>query len=98
MTCTRKVHKEHPIGFCLPTGRYTGDHGNSRVTSWQAAKMTARLQAATASSKPILLRVDYEAGHGIGNTKEQQEKENADEWSFLLWQFGLPEFQIPRTQ
>jgi protease II len=31
--------------------------------------MTARLQAATTSGKPILLRVDYEAGHGIGSTK-----------------------------
>jgi prolyl oligopeptidase len=55
--------------------------------------MTARLQAATSGGKPILLRVDYAAGHGIGNTKEQREKEDADEWSFLPWQFGQPEFQ-----
>lgn len=64
-----------------------------RVEPWQSAKMAARLQAATASGKPILLRVDYEAGHGIGSTKRQQEEQTADGWSFLLWQFGMPGFQ-----
>jgi prolyl oligopeptidase len=55
--------------------------------------MTARLQAATTSGKPILLRVDYDAGHGLGSTKSQRDVELADEVAFLLWQFGMPEFQ-----
>jgi len=46
--------------------------------------MTARLQAATTSGKPILLRVDYDAGHGVGSTKTQVEQELADEWSFSV--------------
>jgi prolyl oligopeptidase len=54
-----------------------------RVDSAQAAKMTARLQAAT-SSKPVLLRVDYDAGHGLGSTRAQRDLEFADEMSFLL--------------
>jgi hypothetical protein len=29
----------------------------------------------------------------MGSTKEQQEEETADKWSFLLWQFGEPAFQ-----
>jgi prolyl oligopeptidase len=66
-----------------------------RVEPWQSAKMAARLQAATTGGKPILLRVDYEAGHGIGTTKKQNEEQRADVWAFLLWQFGLPEFQTP---
>ncbi len=70
----------------------TGIH-DPRVDSWQMAKMTARLQAASTSGKPILLRVDYDAGHGIGSTKSQGIAEMADEWSFLLWQFGDPDFQ-----
>jgi prolyl oligopeptidase len=70
----------------------TGIH-DPRVDSWQMAKMTARLQAATRSGKPILLRVDYDAGHGIGSTKSQGIAETADEWSFLLWQFGDKDFQ-----
>jgi prolyl oligopeptidase len=56
--------------------------------------MAARLQAATAGGKPVLLRVDYEAGHGIGTTKKQGEEQFADMLTFLLWQFGVPDFQI----
>ncbi len=63
-----------------------------RVDSWQSAKMAARLQAASSSKKPVLLRVDYEAGHFI-RTEEQFQEQLADAWSFLLWQFGVPEFQ-----
>jgi prolyl oligopeptidase len=70
----------------------TGVH-DPRVDSWQMAKMTARLQAASTSGKPILLRVEYDAGHGIGSTKSQRIAETADEWSFLLWQFGDKDFQ-----
>jgi prolyl oligopeptidase len=60
-----------------------------RVAPWEAAKMTARLQAATSSGKPILLRIDYDAGHGIGSTKSQHDIELADELSFLFWQLGV---------
>ncbi|MBV9574021.1 MAG: S9 family peptidase [Acidobacteriales bacterium] len=64
-----------------------------RVAPWQAAKMTARLQASTISGKPILLRVDYDAGHGLGSTKSQRDIEFTDEIAFLFWQLGVPEFQ-----
>jgi prolyl oligopeptidase len=57
-----------------------------RVAPFHVAKMTARLQAATSSGKPILLRVDYDAGHGIGSTRTQQDREAADTYAFLLWQ------------
>jgi prolyl oligopeptidase len=63
------------------------------VAPWQAAKMTARLQASTTSGKPVLLRVDYDAGHGMGSTKTQRDDELADEMAFLFWQSGVPEFQ-----
>lgn len=57
-----------------------------RVAPFHVAKMTARLQAATSSGKPILMRVDYDAGHGIGSTRSQQDREAADTYAFLLWQ------------
>jgi prolyl oligopeptidase len=60
-----------------------------RVDAWQAAKMTARLQAATTSGKPVLLRVDFDAGHGYGSTKKQRNEELADQLAFLLWQLGV---------
>jgi prolyl oligopeptidase len=64
-----------------------------RVDSWIIAKMAARLQAASSSGKPILLDVDYDAGHGIGSQREQTRKLWADQIAFALWQFGDPEFQ-----
>jgi prolyl oligopeptidase len=66
------------------------------VDPWEPAKMTARLQAATSSGKPVLLRVDYGGGHGGGSGADQYRERLADSWSFLLWQFGLPEFQPPK--
>ncbi len=67
-------------------------HGinDPRVEPWESAKMCARLQAATASGKPVLFRVDYKAGHGIGSTRSQQQATLADKGSFLLWQMEVP--------
>lgn len=64
-----------------------------RVDAWEAAKMAARLQAATSSNKPVLLRIDYDAGHGFGSTKKSQYEERADIFAFLFWQFGVKGFQ-----
>lgn len=76
-----------------PAVLLTTGYNDPRVDSWEPGKMAARLQAATSSGKPVLLRVDYEAGHGIGSTKQQQQELMADWMSFLLWQFGAPDFQ-----
>ena len=70
-------------------------HGinDPRVPVWESFKMAARLQAATSSAKPVLLRLDYASGHGMGSTKSQRQEQYADIWSFMLWQFGDPRFQ-----
>lgn len=85
-------------GTAYPAVLITTGANDPRVAPSQPAKLAARLQAATSSGKPILLRVDYEAGHGgIGATKTQHDKLLADMWSFLLWQFGAPDFQPQKT-
>jgi len=72
-------------------------YNDPRVDPWHMAKMTAALQAATSSGNPVLLRVEYEGGHGgIGGTEKQAQERLADEYSFLLWRFGAPEFQPSR--
>ncbi|HTS15998.1 MAG TPA: prolyl oligopeptidase family serine peptidase [Verrucomicrobiae bacterium] len=71
---------------------------DTRVPPWASAKMAARLQAATTSGKPVLLQVNYEAGHGIGTARSQVLEEMADRAAFLFWQFGVPEFQPPSTK
>jgi hypothetical protein len=80
-------------GVAYPGILLTGGINDPRVDPSQPAKMAARLQAATSSKKPMLLRVDYDAGHGMGSTRAPHDLEFADEMSFLLWQVGDPEFQ-----
>ena len=80
-------------GTAYPAVMLVTGVNDPRVPVWQPAKMTARLQAATSSSKPVILRVDYDAGHGIGSTKSQTNAKTGDEYAFLLWQFGVPGFQ-----
>jgi prolyl oligopeptidase len=72
---------------------YTGAN-DQRVVAWQPAKLAARFQAATTSAKPVLLRVDYDAGHtGFDATRQQEESNTADMIAFALWQTGDPDFQ-----
>jgi prolyl oligopeptidase len=75
-------------GTKYPAVLLTHGINDPRVEPWMSAKMTARLQAATTSGRPVLFRVDYDAGHGIGSTKEQHQRLLADEWAFLLRQMG----------
>ena len=63
-----------------------------RMPAWVSMKMAARLQTATASGKPVLLRLQYDGGHFV-STRSQWEQQDADRWSFMLWQFGDARFQ-----
>ena len=71
-------------------------HGanDPRVEPWMSTKTAARLMAATTSGKPVLLRLDYQAGHGVGSTKSQVLDEVADIYAFSLWQSGVPGFGL----
>jgi prolyl oligopeptidase len=60
-----------------------------RVDPWQLFKMAARLQAATSSKNPILLRIDYDAGHGMGSSKTQRDLITADQTALLLERAAL---------
>jgi prolyl oligopeptidase len=80
-------------GTPYPAVLLTTGMTDPRVPPWQVAKMAARLQKATSSGNPILLRVDYDAGHGIGSTRSQVDEQRADEYAFVLWRAGVPGFQ-----
>jgi prolyl oligopeptidase len=66
----------------------TGENDH-RVNPMQSRKMTARLQAATSSDHPILLRTTASAGHGIGTALDEQIEQSADVFSFLFDQLGV---------
>jgi len=80
-------------GVAYPAVLLTTGVTDPRVGPFHVAKMAARLQAATRSGKPILLRVDFDAGHGVGSTRTQQDREAADSYAFLLWQTGVQGYQ-----
>jgi prolyl oligopeptidase len=75
-------------GTRYPAVLFTVGMTDPRVEAWQGAKMAARLQKAPSSRNPILLRVEFEAGHGLGSTRSQVDDERADEFAFVLWRAG----------
>ncbi len=75
-------------GVKYPAVLLTAGLNDPRLVVWQPAKMAARLQAATTSGKPVLLRVEFQAGHGLNSTKRQADEELADVFAFLLQQMS----------
>ncbi|HSD88219.1 MAG TPA: prolyl oligopeptidase family serine peptidase, partial [Kofleriaceae bacterium] len=71
-----------------PAVIFTIGLNDHRVAPWMTGKMAARLMASTSSKRPILIRVDTDAGHGVGSTREQGFSEKADVWAFFLERMG----------
>ncbi len=57
---------------------------DTRVHPSHTLKMTARLQAATTSERPILLRFERQSGHGSGTPMSKILERLVDEYSFLI--------------
>lgn len=62
---------------------------DQRVDPFQARKITAMLQWATASDKPILLLYDTKAGHSGGMPLSKNIENLTNEFSFIFWQLDL---------
>jgi prolyl oligopeptidase len=76
-------------GVAYPAVMAITGFNDPRVPSWELAKFVARLQQASSSGRPVLLRVDYDAGHGfLAASRTQSEQLLADQYAFLLWQCG----------
>jgi len=65
---------------------------DSRVVAWQPGKFAAALQNATASNKPVLMKVNYDNGH-FTEDREVTWANFADQFAFVMWQTGHPDFQ-----
>lgn len=66
----------------------TGD-GDTRVDPSHARKMTAMLQNATSSSRPVLLLYDTKSGHSGTLSTEAEVEQTTAELSFLEWQLHV---------
>lgn len=69
-----------------PAVIFTVGLNDHRVAPWMTGKMAARLQALS-PGRPTIVRVETDAGHGIGSTRDQAFATTADVWAFLLRQF-----------
>jgi prolyl oligopeptidase len=92
----RGISAYHQVrdGTSYPAVLLTTGMNDAQVEPWQAGKMAARLQAASTSGKPVLLRVEWQGGRVQSNTRSQREEELADIYAFLLWQFGRDDFGL----
>lgn len=80
-------------GTAYPAVLLTAGQNDTRVNAWHAKKMTARLQQATSSNRPVLLRLES-AGHLAGSL-DQVIDETTDQHAFLFDQLGLGYRPIP---
>jgi prolyl oligopeptidase len=76
-------------GTAYPAVLFPCGENDGRVNPAQSRKMTARLQAATSSGRPILLRTTATAGHGMGSSLKDRVAELADIYSFLFAELGV---------
>ena len=67
------------------------------VNPANSLKMAARLQAASASDWPVLLRISSASGHGIGTALSERIAQQADVYAFLFDQLGMS-FAAPSEQ
>ena len=74
-------------GTAYPAVLLTAGENDTRVDAWHAKKMTARLQEATTSGRPVLLRLES-TGHLAGSL-DQSIDEVTDRHAFLFDQLGL---------
>ena len=68
---------------------FTGD-SDTRVDPLHARKMTALLQSASSSGRPVLLHYSQAAGHNGGLAVDQQMQDDADILSFLWTETAQP--------
>jgi prolyl oligopeptidase len=76
-------------GAAYPPFLITTGLNDPRVDSWQPGKLAARMLAANPRNI-VLLRVDEDAGHGIGSTMAQTTALYADMISFINWRLRKP--------
>ncbi len=63
----------------------TGGLSDPRVTWWEPQKWTARLRELTTGDRPILLKINMEAGHGGASGRFEFLKEIALDYAFAIW-------------
>lgn len=88
------LYKYSPVhslkkGTCYPATMVTTADHDDRVVPAHSFKFAAALQAAQSCNNPALISIATKAGHGAGKPTSKLIEEQADKWSFLLYNMGL---------
>ncbi|CAN5743168.1 prolyl oligopeptidase family serine peptidase [soil metagenome] len=88
------LYKYSPVhnlkkGACYPATLITTADHDDRVVPAHSFKFAAALQAAQSCSNPVLISIGIKAGHGAGKPTSKIIEEQADKWSFMLYNMGL---------
>ena len=88
------LYKYSPVhnlkkGTCYPAALVTTADHDDRVVPAHSFKFAASLQAAQSCDKPVLISIETKAGHGAGKPTSKIIEEEANKWSFLLYNIGL---------
>ncbi|HEV7396922.1 MAG TPA: S9 family peptidase [Pyrinomonadaceae bacterium] len=74
-----------------PTMLVKVSYNDSQVPYWEGAKLVAKLRTMKTDSNPLLLKVNFGAGHGGASGRYDALKETAFDYAFMLWQMGVAE-------
>jgi prolyl oligopeptidase len=88
-------HNVHD-GTAYPAVLFMTGANDPRVDPMHSRKMTARLQAATSSGRPILLRTSSTTGHGLATPLSEQIEESVDYYAFLFHELGI-KYRPPKS-
>jgi prolyl oligopeptidase len=77
---------KYPAVICV------GGWNDPRVVAWEPGKFAAALQNASTSGRPVLLKINYDNGH-FTEDKQVTWSNFANQYAFVLWQCGHPDFQ-----
>jgi len=76
-------------GTAYPSVMLTSGENDGRVDPYNSRKMAARLQAASSSGRPILLRASSDVGHGMGSPLGAVIDEATDSYAFVMSELGM---------
>jgi len=71
---------------------------DSQVPYWEGTKLVAKLRELKTDKNPLLLKVNFGAGHGGSSGRYDALKENAFDYSFMLWQMGIADNSVSKRE
>jgi len=77
-----------------PTMLVKVSFNDSQVPYWEGTKLVAKLRAMKTDQNPLLLKVNFGAGHGGSSGRYDALREVAFDYSFMLWQMGITPHEV----